>query len=353
MKTTSRILSAALLSVATFAQAAPPTMVAEGDWELSSQDFFRVINVGNERRFTTFNRKETADVGVAAYRFSADESTSNVNFNLYGGDGEVFLIKDNGSLDVIRTEVATLGRELRKGTYGEVVERARGPRSTSEPTRVSWDLAAFDGQPLALVVIDDLVGQWGFVGVSELTWAQEPGGVEGGEVLEPQSVSRPSVLFELGNQGHLMPGAQGWGRTEGAFFDRRLNPRNIMFISTLHKQQRDAARGALWCEMSTGGHAYDLTVRVKGGHGQVFLIEGEGGFNDLAGLSAIEDQLAGPLADRVLERATGPSQTGPFQTLNWTIPASDTFEVYTVVVLDTSVKPWGFIDVSNLNYQRK
>lgn len=345
------------------AQADHPKGVSPEQWGLTSPDFYRMIEVNGRPRFTSFADKGADDTGAAVYRFVPGEGDTSLAFGVFGGRGSVLLVRGLEDAELPSgADFPAWARSLRAGELGQVVEAVDGPNSTDAPRRVRWDLTPHRGEPLSLVILDDRVGPWGFLGVSSLRWnvgvapnrPQPAGGVDAIPAGQhPVLRAATPVRLSSGPGVVLMPGGADWGRTDGVFFDRRLHQNRIPFVSTLQRQLRDDAIGATWCVVEHDGWPYELTFGVKGGHGRLVLIRGDAGVDQWRDVSDIAAALSGPMSSRIVESVSGPGQQGPFQDVVWDLPQAPQPGRYTIVLIDTSARPWGFVDVTSIRAQRR
>lgn len=329
-----------------FAAALPVTWartlsVGGDNWEKTSDDFFRYVKVEDEIRFTSFAANKTSDTGIALFRFVPGPAAEALEFTVYGGDGKIFLIEDNGTLALAgATEIVETGRMLAASEHGLVLETASGPRDTADGNRVRWDLVPHRGKPLIIAVVDDLTGPWGFIGLSEIKIVG-PGSAASGD--QPGIDADEAVVFDGQKPRILMPGGRDWETMGGAFFDRRLQNNTMPFITTFDPRTKGKPTGATWARVQLQAGS-ELTFRVRGGNARVLLLRGHPDFRQIPDAEALRNEINGPLSGSTLESTTGGGNPRRFTEISWKLPAD--LREATILVLDAETGDSGFIDVT-------
>jgi hypothetical protein len=129
----------------------PPASLVNGDfangttgWQAAGDPFAVFIGDDGRPRLTTFVEPEgDAATGRLWQDFTVDSLTSELRFEVHGGTAAV---------------------ELLRGT--EVVRSTRGQNANSPELPVRWQLSSYRGETLRLMIRDDEVGAWGFIGTT-------------------------------------------------------------------------------------------------------------------------------------------------------------------------------------------
>lgn len=128
----------------------PEAVIENGDfaggstagWTQTGGPFGTFQRPDGSWRLTTFvGDPGHAATGTLWQEFGVDATTSELRFLLHGGDGRV---------------------ELWVGD--EVVRQSRARRENENELEVRWNLEQLRGEKVRVVIVDDLSGDWGFVG---------------------------------------------------------------------------------------------------------------------------------------------------------------------------------------------
>ena len=127
----------------------PPAQIVNGDfaggslagWTASGDPFGTFQGEDGLWRVTTYVGPGDGATGTLSQEVAVDAGTSELRFFLHGGDARV---------------------ELHH--RGEVVRRSHGRRDNAGELEVRWRLEDYRGEKVRIVIVDDLTGEWGFVG---------------------------------------------------------------------------------------------------------------------------------------------------------------------------------------------
>ena len=140
----------------------------DAEWHKSSANFYRALDPHGSAQICTYANRGDADTGWMWRWLPRDRKNVRLQFDVYGGHAEVMLLE--GGQDIpTKGDVAAMYRQIKAGTYGDVVQCTWGHDHNDIHVPVDWSLAPYDSANLKVVIIDHLSEPWGFASVSQMT----------------------------------------------------------------------------------------------------------------------------------------------------------------------------------------